>query len=514
MPIFEVPFSGTTQILPSFLIAVGVADSVHILSVFYRHFDEHGIKSLAIRYSIEKTAIAVLMTSVTTAAGLLSFMFADVIPTRMLGIYGALGVSLALIYTVVLIPALLMLLPIKQHKMKSETTLTARVMSGIDAAILWLGKLGIKHSTTVLVTSFFITVIVVGGLFQLSMSNDAMRWYPENHPVRIATESIDKHLNGSWTMEVVVDTQTQGGLYEPKVLKFIEELISNAESMDGHVIKIKGSSSILDVVKQNHQALNENNPEYYEIPDNKELIAQELLLFENSGADDLQQYAVSNFSKTRITFFTPMVDAIYTRDFLNDFQMTLENTLSESGLSDINAKAVGFILVSAKTTYNMAVSTIESYILAFALVGALMFVMMGGIRKGVLAFVPNMVPIVLTLGIMGWLGIPLNFLTALIGCVIIGISVDDTIHFMHHFQDRISEGGGPEEAITNSLTMAGRAITFTSIALIGCFIIYAFDVMKLSRDFGLVLSISIFVALIANLVLAPALLMKFWKFKN
>jgi predicted RND superfamily exporter protein len=159
----------------------------------------------------------------------------------------------------------------------------------------------------------------------------------------------------------------------------------------------------------------------------------------------------------------------------------------------------------------MIYSCIESYFIAFVLVGGLMFVLMGGIRKGLLALIPNIIPIFLTLGMMGWAGIPLNILTSLLGCVIIGISVDDTIHFMHHYQDKVSRGSTPKEAIVNSLRMSGRAIAFTSFVLISCFMVYAFDVFTTSIQFGVLLSFSILIALFANLMLAPALLQTFWK---
>ena len=158
-------------------------------------------------------------------------------------------------------------------------------------------------------------------------------------------------------------------------------------------------------------------------------------------------------------------------------------------------------------------SSIESYIIAFILVGFLMMLLMGNIQYGLLAFIPNVVPIIFTMGFMGWIGMPLNIQTSIIGCVIIGISVDDTIHFMHHFKEGYNKNNDVLASIRYSLQVSGQAILFTSIVLIGCFMVFVTDDFKNQVQFGSLLSVSILFALISNIVLAPALLTCFWKAK-
>jgi predicted RND superfamily exporter protein len=493
-------------------LAIGIADTVHILSIFYNRLDEGAEKVTAIHFAIRKTAIAVLMTTLTTAAGLLSFSFAKVEPTKMMGIFGAIGTVFALFYTLVMVPSLLTLLPIKRITRENPNTFSARLMAMIDKLVLGMGNIGIHKPRIVIAVYFLIAAVSIAGMTQMKMSHDQIRWWPADHPSRIAAETLDEKVGGTLTLDFLVDGHQENALYNPKLLKLIEDIEATVLEHEYNDVKAKKFNSILNVIKQNHQALNENDPEYYSIPESRELIAQELLLFENSGADDLEDFANNTMSKTKMTMMMAGRDMLFVRDYLDQLRDKVAKLHADSGLNDVSIMLAGIMVFGVKTLYNMIYSCIESYVIAFSLVGILMFVLMGGIRKGILAFVPNIIPIFLTLGMMGWAGIPLNILTSLLGCVVIGISVDDTIHFMHHYQDKISQGSSSKDAVLNSLRMSGRAITFTSLVLIGCFIVYAFDIFRTAFQFGILLSFSIATALFANLMLAPALLQTFWKY--
>ncbi|MCB1615171.1 MAG: MMPL family transporter [Pseudomonadales bacterium] len=513
MPLFGVPFMGSTQILPTFLLAVGIADSLHILSIFYRRYDDGYDKNESIVYAMKQTAVAVLMTTATTAAGLLSFAFADLRPTQMLGIFGSIGVILALIYTIALIPALLAILPIAQ-KSNSETLNRTgkKITLWLDNCIVALGNIGVNHARKVVNISLLAAVLSGVGLFKLTMSHDPIRWYPEGHPVRVATETLDEKLSGSMTLEVVLDSGKENGLYDPAVLKLLEDIEQKAYQTHYKNLHILNTNSILNVIKENHKVLNSDNPAFYRIPDNREMIAQELLLFENSGSDDLEEVTDSNFRTARLTLMLPWNEVLNFGGFIQSLRNAFDASLQESQLENVSYKMVGLLVIAAKTLVVMLNSTIESYMIAFTLVGILMFLLMGGIKKGLLAFAPNIVPILFTLGMMGWFGIPLNLLTTMLGCIIIGISVDDTIHFMHHFQNYILTDNSSKKAIEHTLRMSGRAIAFTSIVLVGCFLVYTLDTFLTSIQFGILLSFAITVALFSNLLLSPALLTLFWKY--
>ncbi len=518
-PILGYAFNGNTSIVPTFLLAVGIADAVHVLSLFYRRYDAGEEKHKAIAGAMKQTSIAILMTTVTTAASLLSFLSGEMVPTRTLGIFGAIGVVMALIYTIVLLPALLAIMPVKRRKLESmeEGSISVKesgLLAHIDRYIDFCGRYGVRHAKAVVAFCAVVGVVALAGVAQVTFSHDPVSWYPEDAEFRVAINTVDENMDGSMTVQLMIDTNKEGALYEPEVLRLFERMEDKLKSYSYEGIQAKEVTSILSVVKENHKALNGNDEAYYVIPDDRLTIRQEMLLFENSGADDLEDFTNGTFSKARFTVQMPWYNVIHYRGYSERMTAELDALVADSGLGEMNiemeAKLVGLLMIFGRSIQVLLWGTVSSYMIAFALVFILMFMLMGSIRRGLLAFSPNIIPILITVGIMGWAGIPINMFTAMIGCIIIGISVDDTIHFMHHFRTYSLQKISTEEAVHKTLQTCGRAITFTSVVLIGGFLVFLFDQFLTSKQFGFFLSIAIFAALMANLILAPALMTLFW----
>jgi len=216
MAFFGAALKLPTQILPSFILAVGVGDSVHILVIFFRRFDKIGNRKEAISYALGHSGLAVLMTSLTTASGLFSFSTAAVAPIADLGIFAAAGVILALIYTVILLPALLSIIPLKPKKHIINRPDTKQTV--LDRMLDFIGSLSIKYPWQVLVISGAIIVVAVFGLIRIEFSHNPVKWFPKDNPIRIANEKIDDVLKGSTSLEVIIDTKTENGLYDPTIL--------------------------------------------------------------------------------------------------------------------------------------------------------------------------------------------------------------------------------------------------------------------------------------------------------
>lgn len=517
MPLMGFPLMGSAQILPVFLLAVGIADSMHILAVFYRRYDEGAEKRDAIVYAMTTTALAVLMTSVTTAAGLCSFLIADLKPIQSLGLFGAIGTMLALVYTIVLIPALLMALPVRRRAVTAEEggRITRAILHGVDRFVYVLSDFAMRRAKLVFAVMVLLLVWSFIGISKIYFKHDPVRWYPADHPTRVGSELIDRELSGTMTLEVVFDSGRENGLYDPRFMQLLErteQTLLNDHAADQQ--QVKQTVSILGVVKENHKILNEGRDEFYRIPDTREEIAQELLLFENSGSDDLEEFTDSHFRIARVSAILPYQDMVGMQDYSEWLQKALNQHIADSGLDGVTVHLTGLVMIFAKTLWAMLWGTISSYFQSFILVGALMFLMMGNLRSGMLAFGPNMLPVLFTLGMMGWFGIPMDILTSMIGCIIIGIAVDDTIHFMHHFRNHSTQGHSAEASVRKSLDIAGRAIVFTSVVLVGCFMVHLTDTFVTAQNFGTLLSFAITAALLSNLIIVPALLKLFWKDKQ
>ena len=269
-----------TQILPLFLLAVGVAAAVHLLAIFYRHFDQNGDKRAAIAHSLQHSGLAVAMTSLTTAAGLLSFSASEVAPIGDLGRFAGGGVVLSLLYTLILLPSLIAVTPLKQ-KRDSNTRSRTRFM---DNVLLNIATIATTHSKKIIALAAGLFVIATIGVAQITFKHDPLRWLPQAWETRQATELLDVKMKGTGILEVVVNTGKVNGLYEPRILNALDRLHQSIDAIHQGDLFVGKTVSVVDILKESNRALNRNDDRFYTIPQDKQLIAQELLLFENSSS--------------------------------------------------------------------------------------------------------------------------------------------------------------------------------------------------------------------------------------
>jgi predicted RND superfamily exporter protein len=285
MAMCKVSISPFSFVLPSFLTAVGMADAVHILAIFYRHLQAGNNKVDSIAFSLGHSGLAVVMTSLTTAAGLMSFSISELSAIGNLGIFASIGVILALVYTVIMLPAFLAIVPIKRKKL-TEADKGKKLM---DRVLIAIADFSSGNPVKIMLFSIILFVISIVFALDLKFSHHHKNTFPENSTIRKDEDFMDKHLKGIFTIEVVLDTQKENGLYDPEILKRIDTLCEEIMQIKDGDIFIGKARSMNDILKETNQALHENNPDFYTIPDDKSLITQELFLFENSGSDDLEK---------------------------------------------------------------------------------------------------------------------------------------------------------------------------------------------------------------------------------
>lgn len=496
------PIKLPTQILPSFLLAIGVAATIHLMSMFFRNYHDNNDKAQAIKYALRHTGLPIAMTGLTTAVGLLSFSTAEVSPVADLGIFAGLGVMLSLIYTLVLLPVLLTLTPIRNsrrssHKKRHQT---------MDTILNKITDFSSTNYKCIIVSATLILAAAVVSLTQLYFYHNPLQWLPENADVRVATHTIDQAMGGSNTIEVIIDTRNSNGLYEPDIAKKIESIQSALTANSIGDITVGKAVAITDILKETHQAINENNNQFYQVPDSREVIAQELLLFENSGNNDLEELTDNQFSKARLTIKIPWADAETNAGFASQVEEYATELFGESA----ELTVTGMIALMGRTTSAAISSTKTSYLVAFFVITLLMILLLGNLRLGLLSMVPNLLPIVVILGFMAYQKIPLDMFTMLIGSIAIGIVVDDTIHFLHVFNQNYKNHGKVKQAINETLLTSGRAILITSIVLACGFFIFSLSLLNNLLAFGLLTGMTILTALIADLFLLPALLTLFY----
>ena len=505
MSFLGVSFKLPTSILPSFILTVGVGASVHILSLTYQSMRNGASQHQAIVGSFVHSGFAIVMTSLTTAAGLASFAMAEVAPIADLGKFSAIGVMISLVYTFTFLPAIISLLPLRQKKNKRVLQETV-----IDKILDFLAEFAIRRHRLVIAVAATIFIIGAIGVSKVMFSHDGLLWLPKDLDIRKATEVIDNELNGSVVLEVILDTGKENGLYNRDVLLKIDSvnkaLQEEYQDKDPFIGK---TMSVTTILKEIHQALHENDPDYYKIPENEKLIPQEFLLFENSGSDDLQNVVDSQFRQARITLKVPWRDALIYIPFIENVKKRFDTAFSRQSVDDgdeMTITVTGIMSLFGRIIHAAMYSAAQSYGIALVVITVLMILLLGDLKLGLICMIPNLGPIFTVLGIMGWLSIRLDMVTMLIASIVIGIAVDDTIHFMYNFKRYFTKTADVAEAVRATFDTAGRAMLTTSVVLATGFFIFMFASMNILFYFGLLAGAAIIIALAADLLLAPALM--------
>lgn len=497
MAMCQVPITLTTTIIPSFLLAVGVGDSVHILTIFYRKFNEGCTKADAVAYSMKHSGLAVVMTSLTTAAGLLSFSIADLSAIADVGIYTAAGVILALVFTLVMIPPFLAILPIKQGNIspgRENTPIS-------DRLLLSVADFANNHAAKIVIVCLLLLALSVAYTLKINFSHDMITWFPDSMDIKNDIKVIDKEFKGSVSLEVVLDTGKTNGLYSYRLLNRIDQATTDIKKITSGGVTAGNVASINDIVKEINKALYNNDETYYSIPQDDKKIAENLFLFECGNSDDLEKITDSKMRMTRITIKTPSVDAVAYKKYIAEVSTILNRVFPE----DVHVEITGMTSLLSRTITATLTSMTESYFIAFAVITIMMIFLIGDVKLGLASMFPNLLPIIMATGFMGYVAIPLDMCTIMVGSIAIGLVVDDTLHFMYNFQRSCNRTGNSQASVRETLMGTGRAMLFTSMILSAGFYAVMFASLRHTVRFGFLLGSIIILALAADFILAPAI---------
>ncbi len=492
--VLGIPFSVTSQLIPSFLLAVGVSFTVHLVTIFLRELMHVASRAAALEAALRHSGPPIAMTAITTITGMLSFLVAEMKPIMEMGLLAALGAAVSVVYALTLLPALLALLPIAPRP--------ERASGAVQAMLGRLAGISVRHAWPIVIATAGITVLSIVLMGWLRVSSDPTSWLPPDHPYRVATDFAEDRFGGAMTYELLIDTGRSDGIKQPEVLNAIERLDEVVADHRERGARITHTSSIVEIVKESHQALNADDPAYYALPQDARLIAQELLLFENGGADDLEKVVDPDYSRTHLTLKTTWRDGVHFARFIRESQADFAAQLA--GLASL--EITGMSTVVSRTVDATTESMLRSYALALALITPLMMVLIGSLRAGLVSMVPNLVPIATTLALMAVLDIPIDMFTLLAGCIAIGLAVDDTIHFIAGFRRYLAQGHDAERAVELTMQSTGQALLFTSIVLTSGFIVLTLSSLLNLRQVGILTSFAIGSAFLLDVTVTPALL--------
>ncbi len=498
MPILGIPLRTTSQIFPAMVLTAGICDAVHLFSIFYQRFNQSGDKRDAIAQAMKHSGLAMFFTTLTTAGGFLSFMVSDLRGIAEVGLCAAIGVTLALVYSYLLIPSMISLLPIKGTSKKDKVGQKKRWERYLEK----VSGFAVARPFFILIPTFLIIVIAAIGASKIDFSFNMISWFPPEMKLKSNSLVLEKYFKTSTSLEVVVDTGLENGLFEPAVMNAIEEAQLVAESITTGPVIVGKTNSIVNSLKLINRELNNGSPAAYSIPQDKTKIAQEMILFENSGWDNLKDIVDPNFSKTRITIGVPTINAVKYVPFRDEVESRLKSIFK--GVADVYV--TGTVDIGARNIWGLIKSLSQSYLVAFVTIALLMILLIGSIRIGLISMIPNFLPILITLGLMGFVSQPITLFTVLLGGIAIGLAVDDTIHFLHNFKRSFDETDSIVASVRDTIQTTGRALFFTTVVMSIGFLTYLAADMNVMFSFGLLVAITIILAFIADIMVTPALI--------
>jgi predicted RND superfamily exporter protein len=477
--------------LPPVVLAVGIADAVHLL-VEHRRERSRGAGREAVRTALGRLLVPCFFTSATTAAGMLSLLASDVRPIRNYGWEAAVAVVVAFVLSVTLLPILMEM--VMGHTTARRPSPATRALTRL---IAWLVRITARQSRTITIGAVAVGLVAAAALGRLHVGGNMLHYFPPDDPVRQSTERIDQALGGSAALEVMVRTAPEG-LKEPSILRRLDRL---AERLRHGPVATK-VVSVVDRLKEMNRVFTGDPVAGNVVPATRDLVAQFYLLLEQG--DDLDTLLQDDYSVGRMTARVRLSDAERLTAALGEIDPALAAGHGEGGMS---VTATGYVKLMVDIEGYLVASQLRSFAAAFAVVVVLLGLVLRSARLALFAMIPNVVPIVMGLGFMALAGIPLDPGTVMIGGVAMGLVVDDTVHFLVRLRRQIAGGAMLEEAVPRTLEQVARPIIATSVTLAVGFGAMTAASFSPNAHFGAVTAVVICLALIGDLVVLPAALL-------
>lgn len=483
--------SVSTVNVPTMVMTLAVADCVHVIASWFQHMREGESRDEALHNALALNFMPVVITSVTTSIGFLTLNFSDVPILVDLGNLTAMGVMLACVLSLTLLPAMLKVLPIKPPQQTSTKPLP------------WLTQLGewvITYHRRVLPYSaiIFVTALILASTNQL---NDiAIKYFSQDNSFRQAADYQSDHLSGLATIDFAVYTDEISGINQPEVLTSVQALTAwlRAQPEVDHV------SSISDTYKKLNKNMNYDDNTYYQLPLDAELAAQYLLLFEMSlpyGLDLNNQIDVDK-AATRISV---TLDNLGSKE-LTAFEQRAKDFFAKLA-PQLRLTAASPALMFAHIGETNMQSMLKGSLTALVIISALLIFALKSLKLGAISLVPNLLPAGLGFGIWAMLSGEINMALSVVLSMTLGIIVDDTVHFLSKYKKAREQGKTAEEAVRYAYKTIGQALIVTTTVLTVGFGILSLSSFALNSDMGLLTAIILVGALVIDLLFLPAFLL-------
>ena len=480
----------SSMIMP-LIVVLAIADDVHMM----QHWDEerrHRDNEHAFKATVAHLAAPLLGASATTALGMLSLATSDVVAVRAFGVGSAVGIMMDFVISLVLVPTMLTWVRPETGEAPHERYFIAPLQR--------VARFSCRYPGRVVAASLFIGLIAALGILRLRVDTNHINFFRATHPLSQSASVIDKELSGVYSFQIMLEGPPDS-LKTSDALHRIDRL---EEALRGfpHVRKV---TSVVDYVKRINKELNDGQPAASVVPDDANTIAQELFVFGlgGDGREELERVVSTDYSRAQISIKLESMSSDLVLRLVEDSDALAKTTFSGTG---INAFTTGSGRLFSTLDHYLVTSQLTSFVTAFITVFGVIFIVFRSARFGLLTIVPNVLPVVAVLGVMGYLDISMNIATVMLASVALGVVDDDTIHFINRYRKEVARGATTDGAIAIATAHEGRA-SLTTALINSC----GFGVLLLSEYrptawFGGLLALTLGVAFLAEVFILPAVI--------
>ena len=488
-----------TGLIPPIIVVIGIPNSVYMLNRYHHEFSEHGDQMKALSRIIRKIGVVTFITNLTTAVGFFVLVTTQINVLVEFGIVAGINIMATFIVSIILIPGVFSLYkpPSQKHLKHLKFKMLDWFIKKIDILV---------HSVRPIIFILTIAVIAVSayGLTKIRAVSYMVDDIPENSPLKNDLAFFEQNFSGVMPLEIIVDTGDKKGVQNLRNLRKINEFETFISSIDG----ISQPVSVVSFAKAARQAFYNQSEAFYSLPSNRDLGFIMRYLSEGETEELSQSFIDSTGQLVRVSLKMADIGSSKLDSLVNDVISPQIDSIFADSKMDVNV--TGTTLMFIKGNKFLIENLLTSMMIAFFIIALIMGMLFRNFKMIVISIIPNIIPLLITAGIMGYFGIPLKPSTALIFSIVFGISVDDSIHFLAKYrQELYAKKFNVSKAISKSIRETGSSMIYTSIILFCGFIIFVLSEFGGTIALGKLTSITLFFAMVTNVIVLPALILQF-----
>ncbi len=487
--------NNVTTIIPPILMAIIIADSVHVIGEGMVRRRSDGKEEF-----LEKTVVHLffpcLLTSVTTAFGFWSLTLSTIPPVRQLGIVVGCGVSFAFVITFTFIPALAKVWGAFENRKVNAPVPDAHAHGKFHFLLKWIAMINVRHYKSIIALGVGVVCVSAWGASKIKSETSVIEYFKKSTPIYLATTFVEDHLSGVHTLNISLRSSEQNYFHSPSALNDIDQIVAFLYAIP----EVDKVMSVNDYLKQINQSFHNEDQTFYRLPDTEKMVAQYVLLY---GREDLEDFVDEQWQWATIRIRLKEHSTVKLEGVIQKIQDYLQRYQHSS----LEIQIVGQTALEVESNNAVTKGQIQSLSMAMVVIFGMMFLVFRSLSVGLVSVPPNVLPILMNFGIMGFFGIRLDSATSMIAAVGIGIVVDDTIHFLHGMGEAMKKTQTYAEAVDVTLQERGRAIILTSLILFFGFGVLSFSRFVPTAYFGMLTAILMINALIADLFITPSLVL-------